>query len=235
MKNLKLKLTIWLLAASAVSTPLTISAQLTKEQVKERQDLKKRSKKELSEKASKDARKEAKRLKKEGWTVAPGALPLEKQLDRSYTMQYEYGADLFPSYILAEGMSIGSNYDSAKMQALELAKQNLASQIQSEVAALIENSVANEQLGKEEAASIAKSISVGKSLIIQSLGRVIPVVESYRTLQNKNKEVLVKIAYNEEMARQAALKAAKAGLADESEELHQELDEILSRKRTNFN
>ena len=48
-------------------------------------------------------------------------------------------------------MSIGGNYDAAKMQALELAKQNLAGQIQTEITALIENTVANKQLSAEEA------------------------------------------------------------------------------------
>lgn len=60
------------------------NAQSLKEQQKERQELAKASKSELSKKASKEARKEAKRLKKEGWTTAPGALPLDKQLDKSY-------------------------------------------------------------------------------------------------------------------------------------------------------
>ena len=35
------------------------------------------TKEQLEKKASKAARKEAKRLKKEGWTVAPGTLPLD--------------------------------------------------------------------------------------------------------------------------------------------------------------
>ena len=52
----------------------------------------------------------------------------------------------------------GENYDAAKMQALELAKQNLAGQIQTEVTALIENTVANKQLQAEEAASVVQSI-----------------------------------------------------------------------------
>ena len=101
-------------------------------------------------------------------------------------------------------MSVGQNYDAAKMQALELAKQNLAGQIQTEVTALIENTVSNKQLEPNEAASIVQSVSAGKSLISQSIGRVITIVEVYRTLPNKNKEVLVKIAYNSAMAKAAA-------------------------------
>ena len=98
--------------------------------LKERKEIRKASKSELNEKASKAARKDAKKLSKEGWQTAPGALPLEKQLDKSYMMQMEYDDDMYPKYLMGEAMSIGENYDAAKMQALELAKQNLAGQIQ---------------------------------------------------------------------------------------------------------
>ena len=202
-------------------------AQSAKELVKERKELMKASKAELNEKATKAARKEAKSLKKEGWEVAPGALPLEKQLDRSYMMQYEFDEDMFPKYLMGEAMSIGGNYDAAKMQALELAKQNLAGQIQTEVTALIENTVANEQLDAEQAASVTQSVMASKNLISQSIGRTITVMEVYRTLKNKNKEVLVRIAYNSEMAKKAALKAVKEDLEKKGDELHNQLDELL--------
>lgn len=202
-------------------------AQITKEQLKERKELKKLSKAELNEKATKTARKEAKKLAKEGWQAAPGALPLDKQLDRSYMMQQEFDEDMFPKYIMGEAMSIGENYDAAKMQALELAKQNLAGQIQTEVTALIENTVANNQLAAEEAASVTKMVSAAKALISQKIGRVIPVVEVYRTLQNKNKEVRVYIAYNAKMAKAAAKSAIREELAKEGEDLQKKLDEAL--------
>ena len=202
-------------------------AQLTKEQKKEREELRKSSKSQLNEKATKAARKEAKNMQKEGWQTAPGALPIEKQLDKSYLMQMEYDADMYPKYIMAEAMSIGGNYDAAKMQALELAKQNLAGQIQTEVTALVENTVANQQLGAEEAASVTKSVLASKNLISQSLGRTIPVVEIYRTLPNKNKEVLVRIAYNGDAAKNIAKQAIQKDLEQRGDELHNKLDKLL--------
>ena len=202
-------------------------AQLSKEQIKERKENKKLTKAELNEKATKTARKEAKTLQKAGWQTAPGALPIEKQLDKSYLMQMEYDDDMFPKYIMAEAMSIGENYDAAKMQALELAKQNLAGQIQTEVTALIENTVANKQLEAEEAASVVQTISAAKNLISQSIGRTIPVVEVYRTKENKNKEVLVRIAYSQEMAKAAAKKAVREELEKKGEDLHNKLDKLL--------
>ncbi|MGM9730267.1 MAG: hypothetical protein ACI3YV_09975 [Prevotella sp.] len=204
-----------------------MTAQTAKDIRKERQELRKASKSELNAKASKDAKKEAKKLTKEGWITAPGALPLEKQLDKSYMMQMEYGDDMYPKYLMGEAMSIGENYDAAKMQALELAKQNLAGQIQTEVTALVENSVANKQLGAEEAASLTQSIMGAKNLISQSIGRTIIVMECYRVKSNKNKEVLVRIAYNGAMAKAAAKRAVQDELKDKSEEIHKKLDNIL--------
>ena len=160
----------------------SMNAQDQKQILKERQEIAKLSKKELNSRATKSARKAAKTYVKEGWKVAPGALPLEKQLDRAYGMQYEYDDNAYPRYIMAEAMSIGENYDAAKMQALELAKQNLAGQVQTEITALVESSVANKQLSDEEAASLTETVSASKNLISQSIGRVIPVVECYRVL-----------------------------------------------------
>ncbi|MBQ7419719.1 MAG: hypothetical protein IJV17_03140 [Prevotella sp.] len=202
-------------------------AQSQKELRKERKENQKLSKSELNEKATRTAHKEAKKLVKEGWQTAPGALPIEKQLDKSYLMQMEYDDDLFPKYMMGEGMSVGQNYDGAKMQAMELAKQNLAGSIQTEITALIENTVANSQLEAEQAETVTKSVMAAKNLISQSIGRTITVVEVYRTLSNKNKEVLVRIAYNAKMAKSAVKKAIRDDLENKGEELHKKLDDIL--------
>lgn len=222
MRTIRLVLTLVLVMTFTVSF-----AQLTKEQIKERKEIKKASKAELGEKATKTARKAAKRLAKEGWTTTPGALPLEKQLDKSYLMQMEYDENMFPKYLMGEAMSIGENYDAARLQAMELAKQSLAGQIQTEVTALIENTLNNKQLAAEEAASVTQIISAGKNLISQSIGRVLTVVEMYRVLGNKNKEVSLRIAYNAEMAKQAAKKAVRQELEKRGDDLHKKLDELL--------
>lgn len=213
--------------ALAMAVPCTTLAQTQRELNKERKEVVKQSKKELNAKVSRATKKEARRLQKDGWLVAPGALPLEKQLEKSYTMQYEYDESGYPLYIMAEAMSIGENYDGAKAQALELAKQNLAGQIQTEVTALIESTVANKQLAAEDAATIVQTVSASKNLISQSLGRVLPVVEVYRTKANKNKEVLVRLAYNEKMAREAAKRVIKQELEAKGQDLHKQLDTVL--------
>ena len=90
MKKVILFIAVCLLAGTTVSY-----AQITKEQRKERKEISKASKSQLNEKASKVARKEAKKMKKEGWQTTPGTLPIDKQIDKSYMMQYEYDEDMY--------------------------------------------------------------------------------------------------------------------------------------------
>ncbi len=195
---------------------------------KQRKELRKLDKKQLNERSSKAARKEAKKLKKAGWIVSPGTLPLEKQLDRSYLMEMEFDENLYPKYIMANAQSIGENYDAAKTSALSLAITNLAGQIQTEVTSLIENTVANKQLEANEAASIVETVQSSKNLISQSIGRTITVVECYREVKKGgNKEVLVRIAYNGDMAKAAVKKAVRDELEKKGEKLHEQLDKVL--------
>ena len=223
MKKLMMVAMSLIMACSAVLAAPSDAKQIRKE----RQEIKKLSKQELTSRVDKVTRKEAKRLKKEGWVVSPGALPLEKQLERVYTMEYEYDTDLFPKYIIASAQSIGENYDAAKTAATSLAITNLAGQIQTEVTALIENTVANRQLKAEDAASISETVMASKNLISQSIGRTIVVVECYRILNNKNREVLVRIAYNGDMAKEAAKKAIRQELEQKGQNLHEQLDTVL--------
>lgn len=194
---------------------------------KERQEIQKMAKKELKARVDRNTRKEAKRLKKEGWQVKPGALPLEKQLERAYLMQYEYDENQFPKYIMGEASSVGENYDAAKVAANSLAVTNLAGNIQTEVTALLENTVANKQLSPEEAASISETVMSSKNLISQSIGRTVPVMECFRINSKKNHEVLVRIAYNSEMAKEAAKKAVREELEKKGQNLHEQLDKAL--------
>ena len=206
---------------------LTANAQDAKDIMKERQAIKKMTKQELGARVDKATKKEAKQLTKEGWVVSPGALPLEKQLQRSYEMQMEYDENYFPKYIMASAQSIAENYDAAKTAATSLAITNLAGQIQTEVCASIANTVGNEQLSAEEAASITETVMSSKNLISQSIGRTIVVTELHRVLPNKNREVLVRIAYNGEMAKQAAKQAVREDLEKKGDKLAEQLDKLL--------
>ena len=66
-----------------------------------------------------------------------------------------------------------------------------------------------------------------KNLISQKIGKTIVVTELYRELSNKNKEVLVRVAYNVQMAKEAARQAISEDFEQKGLDLHQQLDKAL--------
>ena len=109
--------------------------------------------KQLKSKAIKSARKEAKKLKRDGYYVAPGELPLDKQLENAWLKALEEDESGYPQYIVATGNAVAESQTAGKLQANEIAKFELAGTIATNVAALIESNIANAQLNTEEAAS----------------------------------------------------------------------------------
>ena len=196
-------------------TGVTVNAQQISEQAK----------KAAKAKVTKEAKKEAKRLKKEGWNVTPGGIPIERQLDRAFGLQYEITDDNLPKYIIGTGMSVAEAYDAAKMQATEIAKQDLAAKTQSELTSEIKSTVANNQLSPDEAASVVEVINASRSLITQSIGRVITITEVYRYKENKNVEVLIRVAYDSENIKKAAKQAIRNDLRKRGNEMHKKLEE----------
>ena len=191
------------------------------------QNNKKELKKEIKKKAVKEARKEAKVYKKQGYAVGPGALPMEKQIESAWMRQYETDDDGYPLYIVASGNSVANTQSAAKLQATELAKLELAGSISTQVGALIENSIANQQLNAEEAASVTKTVAASKNIIAQELGRTLPLFEIYRTLKNKNVEVSVRMAYNSEKAMEIARKTLTQKLEEETDIAHDKLEKLM--------
>ena len=179
--------------------------------------------KDLKKKALKEARKEAKRLKKEGFRTPVGKLPLDKQLESAWEKQAELDMEGNPYWYVASSRIIGGNQSAAVLQATNAAKIDIAGQIQTKVTQLIEEKTANDDMGQEEAASLKSMVATSKSIISGTLGRT---VEVYRTLENKNVEVMVTIGCTAQMANEVAVKAIRKELARKSEELAKELDKL---------
>lgn len=182
--------------------------------------------KEIKSKATRSARKEAKKFKKQKWYVAPGALPMDKQVEKAWEYQYMEDENGYPLYIVASGNSVAETQGAAKLQASELAKLELAGLVQTNIVALIENSVANNQLNNEDAASVTKTVAASKNIIAQEIGRVLTLFEIYKKV-DKNIESSVRLGYNNELAMESAKKVIRKQLEDQTEILHDKLDKIL--------
>jgi len=184
------------------------------------------SKKEMKT-IEKNAKKEAKALKKEGWKVAPGNPSMEMQLAESFKYQMQKDENGYDKFIQGEAMTVGQVYDAALFQADNLSKLNLAGKVETSVIQIIDNKLANKEITKEEATSLATSISASKNLISQRLGQVITPVKLYRDRPNGNVEVRVVVFYSKLMADKVAKAAMRENLEEEANEVSKRLDEII--------
>jgi hypothetical protein len=187
----------------------------------------KEAEKALNKKSMKKARKEAKRYKKDGFYIAPGALPMDIQLESAWKKQMLMDEEGFPMYIVATGNSVAESQTAAKIQATETAKLELAGTITTNVAALIESNIANQQLNLKDAASVTKTVAASKNIIAQELGRVLPLFEVYKKIGKNNIEADIRLAYNSATAYEVAKKVIRKNLEEQTEIMQEKLDELM--------
>ena len=188
----------------------------------------KEAKKSIKKRSIKEARKAARKMKKQDYFVAPGALPLDKQLENAYIKQSLVDEDGYPAYIVASGNSVAGTQTAARVQAIETAKMTLAGTISTNVAALIENNIANEQFTKEEAATVTKIVAASKNIITQQLGRYIPLTELYKEVGKENIQADVMIAYDSKTAMDMAKQVVRKQLSEQADELQDKLDDLMN-------
>lgn len=218
------------IAAAAVLFSLEANAQVaSKKEYKANEQHEKMLSKSIHEKAVKEARKEAKKLEKQGYKVPAGKLPLAKQLEDSWQAQYEIDGDGTPYYYIATATTIGSNYSAANMQATNTAKLDIAGQIQTQIASLVEAKIANNEISAADATSINSFVSASKSVINNTLGRVIKFVEIFRTLENGNVEAMVTLGYSTDIANKEAIRAMQKSLDNDADELMKKLDVLIAK------
>lgn len=195
-------------------------------------------------KAGKMARREARKFKREGWRVLPGSLPMQKLLDRSWRKQLsedDYGK---AKYIWASGNGVAGSQAAADMQAMEVAKLQLAGQLESNLTAIAKTSIANNQSTKAKAETVTKVVTAAKNTIITRLRSVEPTYKIYREVtetirrkkrrrgikvENGNIEVQVMLFYNKKEAAAIVEEEVKKALKEEVEDIHKEVNDLKKK------
>lgn len=250
MKKLVVLFTVLFTAVLAMQS-FDASAQKYKTR-KELMKEKKEMRKLVKEKALKKARKEAKRLVKfEGWQVFPGERPMAKMLEESWIRMEMKKEDpetfeTKDAYIWATGNGLARNKSAAQMQAIELAKVELAGKLKTEVASLVSASVANAQLSTVDSESVTEIVQNAKTITSAKLSNVKPVVLLYRTAIPKkglkkyskaerkarqikpgNVEVQVTLFYDLYQAEVQVRNEVKKGLKDKLKDNESDLKKLM--------
>lgn len=143
----------------------------------------------------KEIKKEVKKYEKEGWKVVPGSLSLRDMLIRSKKAELEEDVEGNLKWTVGVASSVGGVYDAARMQAMTLAKAELAALLSTNLTQKFEVGVNNESLPHAEAESKTKAIMAAKALSIdQKLGNPRVLFDAYRELPNGNVEVTLRVA-----------------------------------------
>lgn len=203
--------------AIMVAAPAVSNAQMTQKELK----------KELNKKVDKDSRKEAKALKKDGWKVMPGKLPLDKQIQAAKYSELDKNAEGASRYFTGTHQAIGGNYSAAKQIADNRAYLELAQSVYNDIARKVKDQVASNNFGGKDIEVIDEFISANQSLVSAQLQGAESVIEMYREKDHGQYEVRVFVRIDAEKA----LKMSKNGyynlLKEKSQELANTLDKML--------
>jgi hypothetical protein len=184
------------------------------------------------QKISTDVKKESKKYEKEGWNNFPGSMPIGQQLNNTFNKQNELDEEGMQKWFFATGISVAQTIAAAEMQANELAKIDLVKQVESDIKSFTETNLANNQLSKDEAASITKTVNVVTNKVAQKLGRVIPLLRIYKETPN-NYEVQVQVGYNIASAKKIMIEEVKKELGDDADKIKEKMSSFLYSEKKN--
>lgn len=189
--------------------------------------------KEIKDRAVKEARKEAKRLKKEGWYVPPGSLPMDKILEKSWMKQLTEDDESKQVYITSDGNAVAESKSAAEMQAIEFGKLQLAGLIESNISSLVSGNMGNAQLSTEDAASVTEIVQSSKNIIATELGYVDPYFKLYKNIGKDKIEVQVRLFYDTKQSLEIAKKRVRTELKDKLQLNQQQLDKLMGMPEVN--
>lgn len=182
----------------------------------------------LADKASKEASKEAKKMQKDGWTVAPGSVPLDRIVENAWMKQLMTDDNGNPRYIYADGNAVAETKSAAEMQAIELAKLQLASMIQSNLNSLISANVGNAQLSTQEASTVTEVVLSAKNQIAVELGYVDPTFKLFRNIGKDKVEVQVRLFYDTRQSMEIAKKVIRNELKTKLKLNEEKLEKLMT-------
>jgi hypothetical protein len=219
--------------ALALMFAVGANAQTTVELAKQQQELNKILLKTLDSKPTKEAKKEAKNLKKQGWGIVAGERSIEQQITESQLLSAELMNDengaTTRRFIQHTGVSTAGTYNAAYAAGRSNAQVEIATMIETEMAAAMQGKLDNAQQNAISAITVEKYNQRIKSIVHESLSNSIPIVAIYRVLKNNNYEVQVRIAYDKKEVAARLKRSLQKELETEGDQLNSLVDEALNK------
>lgn len=224
MKTFKIFMAVAIGALAVMTVEPAFAQELSSREKKEIRNEIRRSEKDLYKKSDRDVRKEARRLKREGWMSMD--LPIEKQLERTWERQWERDAEGYEKYIAKSVTVTAQTFNAALRQAEAAAKLGIASDMGTLVQSMAQQSIGNNGISPEQAATVDQHVEKVKLIVNGKLGRVMTSTTLYRQTANTF-EVRVTVLYNQAAAIAAAQEAAREVLKEDMKANDAEFDALF--------
>lgn len=227
MKTFKTFMAVAMVAVASMSVEPAFAQNYYKQQKQEQKEqarAMKQQQEDLYKKSPKMARKTAKAWAKDGWMSMN--LPIEKQLERTWERECLYDEEGYPKYVSVTTEARGTNFSAAQMQAENVAKIRIASNIAASVASLADIALANNETTPELAASLSKALENTKIIVAQKIGKVFTGTSVYRK-DAKGIEVRTIVLYDQRQAMKIAHQVILEELKNESDENRKQLESML--------
>ena len=224
MRTLKTFMAVAMVAVVAMSIEPAFAQDYSKKEKREFKKDIKDSERDLYKKSDRDVRKEARQLEREGWMTMD--LPIEKQLERTWERQWQTDAEGYDKYITKTVEITAQTFNAALRQAESAAKLGIASDMGTLVQSMATQSIGNNGLAPNKAATIDQHVEKVKLLVSQKLGRVITSTTLYRKTRNAY-TVRVTVLYSQQAALQDANQAAVEALKEDMKLNDAEFDAVF--------
>lgn len=212
MRAFKKFMAVAMFAVAVMSVEPAFAQDYSNKEKREFKRERRDSERDLYEKSEKMIRKEAKRRAREGWQSMD--LPIEKQLERTYEYLWQTDAIGEPKYVSKSGVVTAKTFNAALRQAETTAKLGIAADMGSLVQAMATQSIGNNGIDPNQAATIDQHVEKVKLLVSSKLGQVLTPTTLYR-VKNGHYEVMVTVVYNKKAAIDAAYEATKETLKED--------------------
>lgn len=180
-------------------------------------------------KTDKLGKQEAKKREKEQWSVMEGSLPMAAQFEENFTRQYMRDDDGEQIYYFGHGVYTTDDLNAAYKFACNAARQDIASQLESEMVEAFSTKVSSQKLSDDDNISVNEAFAEGKSVVSAKLASVRPTVKIYKR-DKFQYTVNVEMYYSREKARELSRQAAREKLASKDPGLSKIVDDVLSAK-----
>lgn len=180
-------------------------------------------------KTEKLGKEEAKKREKEQWSVMEGSIPMAQQFEENFTRQRMLDDDGEPLYFFGHGSFTTDDKSAAYKFACQAARQDIASQLESEMAEAFSSDVRSSKLSAEESVTVNDVFAQGKEVVSAKLAGVRPLVKLYKR-DKFQYTVEVEMYYSREKARELARQAARENLAKKDPGLTKLVDDVLNAR-----